>query len=207
MTTIGIRVLRQCVKPSGWLGRLNLRSMNRRHSKLTDWGLQHVTIGSRDLVLDIGCGGGRTVAKLAASATGGRVTGIDYSEASVAVSRKTNADAANVEIVHGSVSALPFPDGYFDVAAAVETHYFWPDLASDLCEVRRVLKPGGTFAIIAEAYKGGKHDQILQRFERFAQVKLLTPHEHRELFVKAGFTDVQVHEEYDKGWLCVTGRR
>jgi len=35
----------------------------------------------------------------------------------------------------------------------------------------------------------------------------LTVDEHRELLSKAGFSDVRVFEEYDKGWLCVTGRR
>jgi len=40
---------------------------------LTHWGLEHVTLGARDELLDVGCGGGRTVAKLAAagSATDG----------------------------------------------------------------------------------------------------------------------------------------
>jgi hypothetical protein len=56
----------QCPKPTGWLGRLVLRNMNSRHSKVTDWGLSHVAVGEHDTVLDVGCGGGRTVSKLAA---------------------------------------------------------------------------------------------------------------------------------------------
>jgi len=54
-------VLSQFQKPTGWLGRLNLWHMNRRHSKLTDWGLEQNSIGNRDTILDVGCGGGRTV--------------------------------------------------------------------------------------------------------------------------------------------------
>jgi len=181
--------------------------MNGGHSKLTDWGLTHVAVGPRDTVLDIGCGGGRTVAKLAAMVREGRVSGIDHSDASVAVSRKTNAAAHNVEIFHGSVSALPFPDATFDVATAVETHYYWPDLVANLREVLRVLKPGGTFVLIAEAYKGGKHEKVMQQFERIAHVKLLRPDEHREVLASAGFSDVQVDELRDKGWICATGRK
>jgi hypothetical protein len=30
----------------------------------------------------------------------------------------------------------------------------------------------------------------------------LSVDEHRELFLRAGFTDVQVIEEYYKGWIC-----
>lgn len=213
--SLGHALLRQCSKPSGWLGRLNLRSMNRRHSKVTEWGLKQVSVQSRDTILDVGCGGGMTIARLAAVATEGKVYGVDYSETSIATSRKTNQqeiDAGRVEIQHAQVSHLPFPDQMFDVVTAVETHYYWPDLTADLREVLRVLKPGGTLAIIAEAYKGGKYDRLLQRLEELQRQGImkyahLTVDEHRELLSQAGYSDVQVFEEYDKGWLCVTGRK
>ncbi len=121
------KLLNQCSKPAGWLGRLNLWSMNRRHSRVTQWGLSHVSIRSRDTVLDVGCGGGRTVARLSALAHEGKVFGIDYSETSVAASRGMNRKAigaGRVEIAAGSVSKLPFPDEMFDVVTAVETHYY-----------------------------------------------------------------------------------
>jgi len=60
-----------------------------------------------------------------------------------------------VDIRQGSVSAMPFTDEIFDAVTAVETHYYWPNLVSDLKEVRRVLRPGDRLAIIAEAYRRG----------------------------------------------------
>src|SRR5258707_14635202 len=84
-------VLIQVRKPTWGIGRLILWSMNRSHSSLTDWGLSHVPIARDATVLDVGCGGGKTLSKLAAMA--GRVHGVDYSAESVAVSRRTNADA------------------------------------------------------------------------------------------------------------------
>ena len=208
-------MLRQCSRPSGRVGRLTLWSMNHRHSRVTEWGLKHISIQNHDTILDVGCGGGRTVARLAALAAGGKTYGVDYSEESVAASRRTNRqsiDAGLVEIRNGSVSHLPFPDRTFDLITAVETHYYWPDLKADLQEVLRVLKLGGAFVIIAEAYKGGKYDRLLQRLEALQRRGImnyahLTVDEHRELLSKAGFSDVRVFEEYDKGWLCVTGRR
>jgi fibrillarin-like rRNA methylase len=68
----------QCQKPSGLLGRFVLWQMNARHSKVTDWGLRHTAIQDHETILDLGCGGGRTVFKLAAVATRGKVYGIDY---------------------------------------------------------------------------------------------------------------------------------
>ena len=211
--SLTITLLNQCSKPSGWLGRFNLWSMNRRHAKVTTWGLTHVSIHTRDTILDVGWGGGMTVARLAAQATGGKTYGIDYSEASVAASRRTNRASiadGRVEILSGSVSHLPFPDQMFDLVTAVETHYYWPDLNADMRELQRVLKPGAALIIIAEAYKGGKHDQMLRRLEELRGLMIyahLTVSEHRELFSRAGYADVQVFEEYDKGWICAVGRR
>jgi ubiquinone/menaquinone biosynthesis C-methylase UbiE len=211
--TAQTKVVRQCQKPTGWLGRLNLSMMNRRHSRLTDWGLSHLAIEKHHTILDVGCGGGRTVHKLAALASDGKIHGIDHSEASVATSLRTNkqwTEKGRVEIREASISRLPFPDNTFDVVTAIETHFYWPDLASDLREVLRVLKPAGTLAIIAEAYKGGKHDKMLRRLVEImekANTKYnhLTIEEHRQLLVNAGFSPVQVFEEYDKGWMCAIG--
>src|SRR5579871_5395317 len=149
----------QCQNPAGWLGRLVLRNMNSRHSKVTDWGLSHASIGKQDIILDVGCGGGRTVSKLAAIATQGKVYGIDHSKESVAMAMRTNKrwiDIARVEIRLASVSCLPFSDGMFNVVTAVETHFWWPALPTDLREVLRVLQPRGRLIIIAVVYKGAE---------------------------------------------------
>lgn len=81
----------QCGKPRGWLGRFTLWRMNSTHSKLTDWGLEHISIENYGTILDLGCGGGRTVSKLAAIVTQGKVYGVDYSDESVAATKRTNA--------------------------------------------------------------------------------------------------------------------
>src|SRR5690242_5719883 len=108
----------QCKKPTKLFGRLTLWRMNKSHSKLTDWGLTHITVESRFTVLDVGCGGGRTVSKLAAMAAQGKVHGIDYSEESVAASRRYNAQAiraGRIEIHQADIGKLPFPDNTFDL--------------------------------------------------------------------------------------------
>ena len=158
----------------------------------------------------MGCGGGGTVRKLAAVAAEGKVCGIDHSEQSVAVARRTNRQGiaeGRVEIRQASVSGLPFSHNLFDLVTAVETHYFWPDLPADMREVLRVLKPGGTLIIIAEGYKGGKHDERLQRVAELTKMVFLTADEHRELFSTAGYSDVRVTERPDKGWICAIGRK
>jgi ubiquinone/menaquinone biosynthesis C-methylase UbiE len=202
----------QCQKPAGLLGRFVLWNMNSRHSKVTDWGLAHISIDNRDTILDAGCGGGRTVNKLAAIASQGKVYGVDFSGASVAFARRINKqwiDADRVEIREASVSQLPFSEQVFDLVVAVETHFWWPDLPSDMREVLRVLKPGGALIIIAEVYKVANTvtAKLAEKYALLSGMKLLTANEHRELFTNAGYSDVQIIEEPGKGWICGIGKK
>src|SRR5258708_38918471 len=117
------------------MGRFTLWRMNWSHSKLTDWGLEQISIENHSTILDVGCGGGKTVSKLAAIVTHGTVCGVDYSDEGVAATKRTNArwiGLGRVEIRHGSVSQLPFRDGMFDLVTAVETHFWWPNLPEDM---------------------------------------------------------------------------
>jgi ubiquinone/menaquinone biosynthesis C-methylase UbiE len=203
-------VSRQVRKPSGPLGRRLVRAMNLGHSTMTDWGLQQVTVPKNAAILDVGCGGGRTVQRLAALAPEGKVTGLDYSAASVAVSRDRNAqeiEAGRVQIEQGSVAALPFPDRTFDVVTAVETHYYWPDLPANVREVLRVIKPGGTFALIAETYRGGPLRLVYGIVMPLLRAAFLSDAEHRDLLTQAGFTEVATQHVSGKNWICATGRR
>jgi len=203
-------VLGQVRKPTGPLGRLAVMGMNRSHAAMTDWGLRHVPIRVGDTILDIGCGGGRTVQRLAASAPEGRVHGIDFSPASVATASRTNAReiaAGRVQIQLGTVSALPFPERHFDVVTAVETHYYWPDLPADLSEVLRVVKPGGTFALIAETHRDGLAGVLYALPMLLIRAAFLSEAEHRTLLVNAGFTEVTVYRPPGQSWICAVGRR
>ena len=202
----------QCGRPIGWLGRWLLRNMNKRHSGVTDWGLSHFTIPRDGAILDVGCGGGRTIAKLAASSGLGRVFGLDHSADSVRVAAKINAEmiqAGRVEIREGSVSKLPYARDTFDLVTAVETIYFWPDLPADFREIWRVVKPGGIFAIICEVYRGSPAAMSImveQNASKYAMT-MLPPEEYRTLLAGAGFVEVQVFIDEPQGWVCAMGRK
>ena len=206
-----VYVINQVRKPDRWSGRFFLWIMNMSHSGVTDWGLKHVSIQASDTILDIGCGGGRTIQKLAALASGGKVYGVDYASGSLAASRSKNSkliQAGCVEVLQGSVSHLPFPEDQFDLVTAVETQYYWPDLPQDMRETLRVLKHGGTLIVIAESYKSsGAYSKLQQGFMKLLKTSNMGVDDQRRLFAAAGYIEIQIFEEKQKGWLCAMGKK
>jgi SAM-dependent methyltransferase len=204
------RRLANARKPTGRFGRFLIRAMNISHDRLTSWGLSHLAIRKQDTILDIGCGGGGTIFKLARIVTDGKVYGIDFSDESVMVSRMTNnqfVQMGRVRIQQGSVSCLPFSDNMFDLVTAVNTHNYWPDLVTDTQEILRVLKPGGKLAIIGSVYKGGKYDKRNQKYAELVEIAFPSLNELRDIFLSAGYTEAQTFEKYNLSWFCSIGQK
>ena len=91
---------------------------------------------------------------MAAAAPNATVLGIDYSADSVAAAQRFNRELiaqGRVAIQQASVDDLPFQENRFDLVTAVETHFWWADLAAGLLEIFRVMKPGARVVIIAES--------------------------------------------------------
>ncbi|MBP3228923.1 MAG: class I SAM-dependent methyltransferase [Bacteroidaceae bacterium] len=177
-------------RPDGRLGRLNLRFMNIAHTPMARWNLSLIAWQPAWTVLDVGCGGGRNLARLLRLCPKGKVYGIDISEDSVTYSRRKNSHAIKngrcvVEL--GSADAMPFTDAMFDVVTAYETVYFWPDLPLAFAEVGRVLKPGATFTF---SY-GLKTDTAMRYWEEQVEAMHLLPVEEiKSLLTAAGFSHI-----------------
>ena len=182
----------QCARPEGALGRVMLSFMNYTHGPLTHWGLKLVNIQDGWTILDVGCGGGFTIRRLLKRSKDAHVYGIDISEESVAKAKKVNADVLEkqVFVTLGSAEKLPYDDAKFDLVTAVETVYFWPNLPGCLQEVRRVLKPGGKFAILVEVVDSdSKWTSVVEGMTAY------TPEQIKSLLDDAGFTQTEIHRK------------
>ncbi len=198
-------VLQNCKMPQGKLGEETLSRMNESLAALTEWAFSHIDMKDDAIVLDVGCGGGNALKMLSNRVKSGKLYGIDYSETSVEVAAKENkGDVASgkMEILHGSVSELPFPDDMFDVVTTVESYYFWPDLPHDFAEIWRVLKPGGTFVIVAEMYTHEGQDEEQKRIVDVLGMHNNTPKELEQLLAGAGYSSVKIELDEGRGWLC-----
>ena len=176
-------------KPQGKLGNIQLKSMNKEHTPVSLWGLKHLNIREDDVILDIGCGGGMNINRM--SKTARKVYGVDYSIESVKLSREVNRNfisEGKVEILEGNVQALPFEDNTFDIVTAFETVYFWPDIERSFGEVKRVLKPGGTFLIGMET--NGSDSLVMRFWNRFIDMEMYTDDEISTFLSNNDFNEI-----------------
>ena len=181
-----------CAHPKGRMGRAMLKFMNLCHAPLTNWGLNLVDIQGGWTMLDIGCGGGATLKRLLKRSKDAQVYGIDISDESVAKARKVNRALLDkqVFIQQGSAVKLPYEDAKFDLVTAVETVYFWPNLPNCLQEVRRVLKPGGHFAIMVEVVDtDSKWTNVVEGMTAY------TPEQLKLFLDDAGFTQTEIYRK------------
>ena len=206
------KLLNQCRKPKGVFGKLVVKRMNKEHFNMAEWGISHITINPKDVILDIGCGGGLNVYSFAHIIKEGKVYGIDYSKVSVKLSKKLNKkfiESGLVEIKYASVSSLPFPENSFDLITAFETYYFWPDLINDLKGILNLLKPGGTLLLTNEVFKC-KNKNLLERNEKWAKLGkfiIHTPQEFQELLEKVGFSEITIDTEENRSYIVSIGKK
>lgn len=179
-------------KPKGKLGNIQLKSMNKEHTPVSLWGLKHLNIQSDDVILDVGCGGGININRMASNAK--KVYGVDYSIESVKLSREVNREyieQGKVEVLEGNVQALPFDDDSFDIVTAFETIYFWPDIEKCFGEVKRVLKPGGIFLIGMES--NGSDNLVMKVSEKLIDMTVYNDEEVSEFLENNDYSEITVY--------------
>lgn len=210
MSEISITELGNPAKPQGEAGALMLERMGVSHKNVTDWALSHLNINGTENVLDIGCGGGDALKKMSLAITTGHLTGADYSEVSVELSKKNNIDDINsgkMEIIQASVENLPFDDNSFNIIYTIESFYFWNNPVECLKEVRRVLAPNGIFMIIADIHGDAELSQ--EEIYNIKKYNLFNPTlaQFRELLEKSGFSDIKINTKDGEKWVCTESKK
>lgn len=204
------KLVENAEKPEGFWGKLMIKSMNKGHSELTDWALCHINIKQGDYVLDVGCGGGRTVSKLCDMVGNGKVYGIDYSDLCIKKAEKLNHKSVlcgKVRLQKAPVSALPFDSDKFDLVTAVETYYFWPDKLNDLREIWRVLKPGGKIMLVFEMLKDKNDPEKWSKVEEKLNIESVSREDIDAMLERAGYLNIRTFVKSGTTWLCAVAEK
>jgi ubiquinone/menaquinone biosynthesis C-methylase UbiE len=137
---------RQSRLPTGWLGWWVARIMALDTGRMNDDAVERLDAQAGERILEVGCGHGLTLKKLAKRTGAGCVAGVDPSEVMRHAARRRNSrdtERGRIRIDAGTADRIPHPDRDFDKALSVHTLYFWPDLEAGLREIHRCLRPGG----------------------------------------------------------------
>ena len=129
----------------GWLGQLHHQIADRA----ADLALTCVPAPRR--ILDVGCGTGYLLGRLAARAPQAEaLAGIDAASAMVEVARGA-ANDDRLRFVVGTAERLPWPAASFDLVVSTTSFDHWADQRAGLAQCARVLEPGG-YLVLADLF-------------------------------------------------------
>jgi len=130
-------------------------------------------------ILDVGCGTGGLIRRLAPRHPGWIWTGLEPSPVACELARaRTRAP-----VVEAAAEYLPFADGRWDAVVAADVLYHLEDDAAALREIFRVLRPGGLLVANEPAgpWLWSYHDEAVHGRRRYGRGQL------RDQVAAAGF--------------------
>jgi len=167
-----------CNGPVGWV---MARVMPRMEAGLYETVAEMLDLQPEDELLDIGCGPGAFLAAKAQRVR--RVVGLDLSRVMLREAERRLADriaAGTAQLVTGSAAELPFDDGEFSAATAINAPV-------KHAEAFRVLRPGGRLVFVDPDPRRSPKEPTVSWGVRWCDEA-----DHRRMFEDAGFTDVTV---------------
>lgn len=142
---------------------------------------------SYPVIVDVGCGWGRSFQLLHSRFAPQRLIGIDVDPAMIAASA---AEAARqglaVELIHGDSSRLALPDASVDMLFCHQTFHHLLDQENAVREFYRVLKPGGVM-LFAESTRRYICSWIIRLLFRHPMAVQKTAPEYLRMLRGAGF--------------------
>ncbi len=114
---------------------------------------RELDIQPTDCVLDVGCAGGEDLLRWRREFPYTRLVGVDIDETLFFATQTAVVEEGLFPIVfhEGTAEELPYGDNTFDKASAFYVLYYFDDPTLALQELRRVVRPGGTVAIVTSA--------------------------------------------------------
>jgi SAM-dependent methyltransferase len=144
-------VARQLGRPSGPLGRIVGRVLNRGNRAVVEAAVNAAQLTPGSTVADVGFGGGVSLAMLLErTAPDGVVHGIEISPTMLTQARRRfsrEVTAKRLQLHDATMEQLPVPDNSIDALISTNTIYFVDDLQAAVTELARVTRPGGRIVL------------------------------------------------------------
>lgn len=148
------------------------------HKRLLD----SVELPVSAVVLDLGCGTGRFLDRLATNFPEIQGIGLDLSEVMVQHAQTRNRWGDRLQFQRGEASQLPFSDRTLDAVFSTFSFMHYPEPHRVLREIVRVLQPGGSFYWVDPTSESGP----IGWWMRQNQIHLYSRPEREELGAAVG---------------------
>lgn len=112
-----------------------------------------VEVAPDAVVVDVGCGTGAALRRVAPRVPHGTLIGLDPIPRMVEIARERASEDPNdhrIEFREAPAERLPLEDDSADVIFAFDSIDHWQDKAAGLREIRRVLRPGGRLVVVKD---------------------------------------------------------
>lgn len=154
-----------------------------------------------ETVMDLGCGLGGDSLLLGGAFAAGKVVSVDVDPGNLAVTGEAVRDAGLQDIITPTLvepGPMPFPDASFDAVHSKAMICHIQDKATLFREVRRVLRPGGSF--VAADWMAGPKERLSRSYHDFANdladAGLIfffeTAVQHSDALEIAGFSEIEL---------------
>ncbi|MGK7875642.1 MAG: class I SAM-dependent methyltransferase [Xenococcaceae cyanobacterium] len=160
--------------------------------------LEYVELPDQPNVLDLGCGTGRLLNRLAAQFPTLQGTGLDLSGKMIREARQCNQHGVRLIYIRGNAESLPFAKGQFDAVFNTISFLHYPNPEQVFSEVSRVLRPKGCFYLVDYV----RADISPGYFPFFGGLRLYSPQQREQLGIGAGLECLGHH--YLLGLILLT---
>ena len=167
--------------------------------------LAALDLGPEDRFLDVGCGPGATLRRLADSIRFG--VGVDLSPEMVRIGRDLANQLEGVEFCVADSERLPFRDGEFTALLCSTSFHHYPNPGEAARQMARVLAPGGRLVLAdpcSDLVAARIADVFLRRFEP-GHVRLHRSAELGGFVQSAGLQRVRLRRLSSGGYAIVHG--
>jgi ubiquinone/menaquinone biosynthesis C-methylase UbiE len=162
--------------------------------------MSRLSLSGKERVLDVGCGTGELLARLAAKYPGASLAGLDPVPAMLDMAREKLSP--NVDLRVGWANELPWPDASFDVVVSCNMFHYITHPVEALREMERVLRPGGRIVITdwCDDYLACRLCNVYLRLMSKAHYKTYRQEECASLLSQAGHSRARI-DRYKINWL------
>lgn len=163
--------------------------------------LEYIELPDSPTVLDLGCGTGKLLDRLAQQFPTLHGIGVDLSPAMIAQAQAQNPHPDRVEFRQGRSDRLPLDANCVDVVTSTISMAHYLDLPAALAELRRVVRSDGAIYWVDIVPGCGQTGQVRLPITP-GGFYLYSAGERERLGAAAGFSQAQHH--YLLGWVMLT---